>query len=318
MKAFILFQFLLLLAFEGTAQNQIYLKINHRLGAEKFEYNKQVKNNFNEAFTLSRLQYYLSGIKIYHDGEINTYYPNKFMLITANNTFTKELIGDLNFETIEAIEFLIGVKTPENNADPTAWDSNHPLAPKEPTMHWGWTAGYRFLAMEGKSGASLDKLFEIHALGNDNLIPAKFNVTAKEENGEKIIELDADYTRIIESITVKEGVVFHGGGGIGARALKNFQKLVFTNNGTSSTDHRLKEVIKISPNPSNGFINIVLPSDSSVDRIYIYNGEGKLVQNITDIKELNTKVEINQSGLYFLRFYNKGLVVDNQMVSIVK
>ena len=197
MRAITLFSFLLLITLQAVSQNQIYLKINHKLGSESFEYKKEVKNNLNESFQLTRLQYYISGIKIYHDNEINTYYPNKFMLITANGTFSKELIGDLDFETIEAIEFLIGVKTPENNDDPTAWETNHPLSPKEPSMHWGWSAGYRFVAMEGKSGPNLDKLFEIHGLGNDNLIAAKINVTPKDENGEKVIELDADYTKII-------------------------------------------------------------------------------------------------------------------------
>ena len=90
-----------------------------------------------------------------------------YILANASQVLEVDL-GSFDVTNVEAIKFSVGVNEPENHEDPTKWDSNHPLYPKSPSMHWGWASGYRFVALEGKTGDQLNKTFEIHALGDDN------------------------------------------------------------------------------------------------------------------------------------------------------
>ena len=131
-------------------------------------------------------------VNVIHDGGQETPATGVYALVDASQPTTIDL-GSLNITTVEGIKFYVGVNTPQNNQDPALWPSTHPLAPKNPSMHWGWASGYFFVAMSGNSGASLDKTFEVHALGNANYFSQTFTTTAATVNNEQVITLNADY-----------------------------------------------------------------------------------------------------------------------------
>lgn len=60
------------------------------------------------------------------------------------------------------------------------------------------------------------------------------------------------------------------------------------------------EKISISPNPSNGVFNIYVDRNFNLE---IFNITGKLIKN--EVLTGNTTVQIEDAGLYFLRFSNK-------------
>ena len=52
-------------------------------------------------------------------------------------------------EPFQAIRFRVGVDAKTDRSDPQAWPPGHPLHPDVNGLHWGWSSGYVFLAMEG-------------------------------------------------------------------------------------------------------------------------------------------------------------------------
>jgi cytochrome c peroxidase len=52
-------------------------------------------------------------------------------------------------EPFQAIRFRVGVDAKTDRSDPQSWPPGHPLHPDVCGLHWGWSSGYVFLAVEG-------------------------------------------------------------------------------------------------------------------------------------------------------------------------
>ena len=202
---------LLLMSFSIMAQNTVQLNINHKLGTDDFAMNTAAQNNMANDFNISRLQYYIAEISIVHDGGTETAITDLYALVDANNATQLDL-GSHSITSIEGVNFHIGVDAGKNHADPASYSMSHPLAPKNPSMHWGWTSGYRFIAMEGNGGANLNQTFELHGLGDANYfkVTVPFATAMTATNNEFVLNVDADYTRILENVNVSSGLIVHG------------------------------------------------------------------------------------------------------------
>ena len=237
------------------AQKNVKLKINHKLGDATFAYNQESTNDISSKFNISRLEYYISQISITHDGGNVTDAKDVYLLVNGNSTMFE--LGSYDVTSIEAITFYIGVESPANNADPSKWPAGHALAPKSPSMHWGWASGYRFVAYEGYAGSSLSTNYQIHALGNQNYFKQKIATSATDDGGDLLISLNADYSQAISSVPVETGVVTHGDYDEAATLLRNFQNKVFTNASGEGNVLAVKTIevanaLTIYPNPSEG------------------------------------------------------------------
>lgn len=274
------FAFSLILNLSITAQNNIRLDINHMLGDEAFEF-FQTADQASFVFEVDRLEYYVSDISITHDGGTVTDIENVWLLVDASSEETQNL-GSWNIEQVESISFHIGVGPDVNNEDPTQWPITHPLYPQLPSMHWGWASGYRFVAMEGLSGASQpDQVFEIHALGNDLYFQTSIDVAASASDGEVVIPIVADYVKALESMNLASGTITHGSWGDAITLLENFRDEVFSaGTVTSSSTSEFNGVWRILPNPSTSQAMLVLElpiSDSYF--LNIRDIKGRIIHN---------------------------------------
>ena len=129
------------------AQKTVRLKINHFLNNNTFVSGQMATNNLGSNFQVDRIQYYISEITLYHDNT-TTKLAGKHLLVNAN-TAVNDSLGVFNIISLDSISFGIGVDTAYNHLDPAYYFPGHPLAPQSPSMHWGWTAGYRFVVYEG-------------------------------------------------------------------------------------------------------------------------------------------------------------------------
>src|SRR5690606_7713783 len=150
MKSIVVLLVFLSTGFVSRAQNDVELKIFHRLGAQDFQLNSTAENNLNNEFQVTRLEYYITRISVIHDGNQSTSIGDDTLaLVDAADAISTTIpLGNLTITSVEEIRFHIGVYAPTNNADPSLQPMGHPLAPQSPSMHWGWAAGYRFVAME--------------------------------------------------------------------------------------------------------------------------------------------------------------------------
>lgn len=294
------------------AQQDIYLKINHQLGTNPFVYNQTVTSSQSINFSLSRLVYYVSEIKLTFDGGQDTTL-NTYLLIDAAQT-TNELLGNFNITNLERVSFGVGVDPSVNNNDPNSWPSNHPLAPKTPSMHWGWAAGYFFAAAEGKVGDN-SAVWEIHALGNRNYQTQEI-ITSGVTIGNSIsIEINADYLQAFNSIPLRSSLINHGEAGESATLLNNFNTSVFTAGTVGLAERNLRK-LKLFPNPSKGEITIDIENDLIGSEIRINQQDGKAVYRNIITNQGANNISIKHSGTYFINVFKNGELIGSEKVII--
>lgn len=321
MKKLITIFSLLTVFLVGQAQTDVYLKINHKLDGNNFAYNQTATSNGGlsgggSQYQLTRLEYYLGAITLTHDSGQTTLVPNKWLLINGTDT-TNELLGNFNITNLQSISFGIGVESFFNHADPNTYASTHPLAPKSPSMHWGWSAGYRFVALEGKVGTNFNQIFQIHALGDGNYHTQTHNVSGYMQNGALIIELDADYNEALNNITVNSNLLYHGEMGEAITTLSNFQTSVFSQTTVGLNEFR-NDLVRfgISPNPSIGEIQLQVDQSFSNLSYQLLDLTGRIVQKGALENTSNYTLTIDHQGIYMINLFEDGTLVGSEKVIV--
>jgi len=307
---FLLFSALSLTVF---AQNPIQLNIDHKLGAESFTLNQDA-DQYAYIFDVSRLQYYISGIEITHDGGTVTALENTWLLVNANGTEDFDL-GTLEITQVESISFYVGVGSDVNHDDPAAWPNGSSLAPQNPSMHWGWASGYRFVAMEGRAGPSgSDNLYEIHALGDNNYFQAQVTVNSSLVDGVVRIPLNADYVHALDGIDVSAGLINHSTSGVSVPLLQNFSTSVFTASVVSSVEQfDYAASMMVSPNPSTDQASLQLELPAGQGYSYnIVDVNGRLVaQDRITMNSGRLALPSIGTGIYLINLMQEGVTLNS-------
>ncbi|MGJ8661745.1 MAG: MbnP family protein, partial [Bacteroidota bacterium] len=235
---------ILTLAFTLTAfsQTPVNLNIYHKLGSTDFAFNQASQNNMsNGNFKLTRMEYYMTKFTIIHDGGMMTTVPDNVVALVSADEQTSIALGSFNVTNIEGIKFHIGVHTPVNHNDPSLQANGSPLAFQNPSMHWGWTSGYRFIALEGKTGTSMNQTTELHGLGDINYLETTVTALGSLYNGEYFININADYNRALEDIDISSGIIVHGEDQQAATMIQNFKNYVFSSSNSLAKVNPLVE-----------------------------------------------------------------------------
>ena len=307
----------LVMALNVSAQTDVKLTINHLLGSSPFAFNTEAENDMGDKVKLQRFEYYISGISITHDGGTVTDASDVYILVKANKTDTIQL-GNFNVTNVESINFSVGVDPGVNTADPAQWGALHALAPKSPSMHWGWASGYRFVAMEGKSGSNFAQDFQIHALGNKNYFKQSIPTSATDVNGALVVSLNADYTKAVSQIRMANGLIEHSGDKEAASCLRNFQTKVFSSlsgegNTLSTKDIDVPNAFGINPVPSKGEVDIVLQDNRFFHgNMVVTDIAGRNVYS-SSVGTSNT-ISIETAGIYFLTIYGDGVKSTKKLI----
>jgi hypothetical protein len=252
MKPSFLLSFLLwiLLGAVLPAQNHVRLHLAPRLGDQPFALDEVTPGN-GYYFKVARLQYYVSEITITHDGGQVLPLTDLWLLVNPATDSIYDL-GVLDIEQVESIKFSLGVDPDHNHLDPASYPAGHPLAPQNPSMHWGWAAGYRFIAFEGLAGGSAtspNNVFEIHSLNDGNYKTLTLSTGAELIDNTLTIHLKADYKGLLTGIGVGGGVISHGSGGPSATLMNNLKNLVFSAQTSRVIDPAFAGSFSITPNP---------------------------------------------------------------------
>ena len=153
-------------AMGAFAQKNVTLTIKHMLGTSPFTFNQAATNNIADNFSITRVDYYLSGFTIIHDGGMQTIVPANTILFVRGGANHVASLGTFNVTNIEGIKFSVGVNA-NVNATMEPATAAYPLD-FTTNMWWGWASGYRFVALEGKSGTSLNQSYQYHGLFDPN------------------------------------------------------------------------------------------------------------------------------------------------------
>ena len=300
------------------AQTEVSLTLNHKLGVEDFAFNHATTNNMGHDFVVTRLQYYISEIVLTHDGGIKTTVEDMWILVDASGP-TSVALGNHPVTQLEGLAYKIGVDPDHNHLDPAGYATGHPLAPVFPSMHWGWASGYRFIAFEGYGGANLDQRIEIHGLGDDNYFEVSHRMNSTANNNQIDVNIDADYTRLVEDMILVNGVILHGFNRQGLQILENARDFTFVvSSGMSGVERSSYiESFDVFPNPtSNSTITIQFEAEVNGDySINIRDVLGRtLVSNVSIDQNGAMKLQVPGKGLYFIELALEGKILMNRKV----
>lgn len=311
----LLLSFLMASAGTVAAQSDVYLQINHLLNDNPFEFSVAQTNNLGEDFNVSRMEYYMSEITLVHDGGMTTELEDTWILVDAG-AFTNVYLGSFDITELESISFGIGVQSDFNHLDPSTYPTGHPLAPKSPSMHWGWAAGYRFVAMEGKAASGLTQTFEVHALGDVNYQITSVASAGTWNDGVLYVALDGDYAMALKDVSVAGGLISHGETGASIDVLVNFNQEVFRE-GAANTTLSVSQLplsldMRIAPNPAAQQVWVqVSQSLPSGSMLLLVDIRGREVLRMPATPQMEIDLQSYPAGLY-----NVCLENDHQIISV--
>jgi hypothetical protein len=286
------FTVILMLCYFTTAnsQKEIVLRLSHALNDSSFKYNENFEVDGNKNY-YTRLQYYLSGFELEHDGGQSTILNNVYVL--ASGHISNYYLGNFNISSIESISFDVGVDQIANSGNTTNYSAQHPLGPKSPPMDWGWPSGYFFVVTNGFTDIDNDNIpetnFELHALGDMMLSPIDpIYLSGTNLNDTIYIDLIVNTERFISGINLSS---------VGADHSSSSDNLTMCNN--SSTMNIFEA----------GYIDVTTLKENNVSSDYIFldytlafaptinyhfESNNKVNLRITDI---NGKIHINEKNL---------------------
>lgn len=266
-------------------QKDIHFQLNHIIDGEEFALNKEGVSDLNQVYQFTRVDYYLSGFVIIHDGGMETPVSDFYVLAKGGQNLSVEL-GSFNLQQVEGLKFAVGVESPTNNEDPTGYDPSHPLAPKSPSMHWGWSSGYRFAVVEGKSGPAFNTTFQMHGLWNQNYFEQTHLTSGTELDGDVYLSFDADINKALNAIDIEQGPIDHGSNATDLVLLENMRDHVFSPGVFNSVVNVLTHnTVVLYPNPSSGEVSLSFRNNAVVEEVQIVNQLGQTIL----IKEVNAR-----------------------------
>lgn len=296
----------LLLITSFTYGAEVNLKINYNVDGVPFQLDKEYVNKDGIKYKISRFQYYMCEFELDETQLDGTY-------ILANASMPSYPLGNIDVSSINNIKISFGVEEEENiGKDPNRYSMFHPLAPKNPSMHWGWSAGYRFWAIEGFSDpdgdGEYDKSFQFHILGDESFRTLSLPVNSTEENGTIDINLSFNIQEILAPVDMTTFGVhhdFYNNSQPIRDLINNFaESEVVTSEAITSVES--DNSISISPNPTTGYLNIPSGHMNSKFEIVSLTGDallsGDISSNVLDLEELPI-------GTYFLRIFDANGII---------
>lgn len=228
------------------SQKNVFLGIVPKVGGNEIIMGVDFTDLSGTVFNLDHFDYYLSSVKITHDGGQIMTLPEQVYLIEPDN-YTIYL-GLLNVTDIEAIEFGVGVPANlntingEDAIDISAYPEGHPLSFQEPSMHWGWSSGYMHMIVGGDADSNddgiPDKIFEIHSLGNNTYATVALPVIETNSYVDQIdITLNCNLDVWLTGANLETVDILHGSSGVNYTVMHNAEILpVFDQPATASSN----------------------------------------------------------------------------------
>lgn len=299
MKSFLLSLLTLASFSNASSQTNINLTLNHEWNGETFQYGQLYTDEQGRKVEITRVQYYLSGISLTHDAGQTTDLTSTYVLASAN--ISEYSLGSADVSSVEGISFDLGVDQATNHLDPSQYADNHPLALQSPSMHWGWSAGYRFVVIEGNIDSDgdnqVDKLFQFHVTGDNNYLVNvdPLTISSSESNSELDIELYVNIADWVNGIDLVSAGLNHGVRTINGDLMNN------TNTNTVfSTEQGVVSVNDVKLAQNNVSFNYSTPYAPTI--FYQFSEEDLINLSVFDLngREVITAKSLTNEGNYFI------------------
>lgn len=328
MKNIYLFVFWLFCASVAFAQTRpVYFHFNHTVGSEPLKLDTTIFTLWNgKKALLSRAEFYIAEITLGRSGDTPLPLTDLYLLVNANNPTKEYPAGSHEVQGIDSLRLHLGVDEAHNHLDPSTYPPDHPLAHQNPVMHWGWAAGYRFMAIEGLVDNNNDGIpetnFQFHNLGDDLYQNVLLTGMAVAQNGRLDISIKVDYYHLFNTMPMTGSLIQHGSAAPNILMMENaagkgFLSLAQTSSGTQGLED-LSHQVTIAPNPVKDVATI--RSDFNTDispSMVVINTLGQTVQTHHDLQSSGA-FTLDTTGLpqgsYRCVFYQNNRIIAQKQI----
>jgi hypothetical protein len=205
------------------SQKDVFLNISPVFNADPLQMDVTLVHNNGDSYALDHFDYYVSDVTVTHDGgQESSSLEAVYLMEPENHTV---YLGNFDLESIEQIEFTVGVPPRLNTQDGaeamdiSSYPETHPLSFQIPSMYWGWSFGYMPMIIGG-SGAG--GFFELHSVGQGLQKKVDLPVIQTEFSSSQInIELNCHVDRWVNGIQLSSVNVMHGASPENVLAMNN-------------------------------------------------------------------------------------------------
>jgi len=315
---FLSLSILILIGQDSIAQKNYKLNINHLMNGNKFIF-KQNNNNWeNVNYNVTRLQYYLSYFTFVTESNQRT--PKRDIVLLANANTDNYDLATLNLDSkVKEIEFYFGLDSLTNHSDPSLYPVGSPLGFQDPEMNWGWSAGYRFLAVEGvfdydKDG-SPERGFEYHMVSDRYYTKLSLPVNEFIDNsGNIILSINFNVNKLFQTLKFSQKAILHGSGSQCDIIHGNINSgLVFTPNLTNENNElSTNNYFNIKQNLASDKISIQYDfKQPSNLEIYLMNGQ--LIANRINLIDSGViDIQLNSGMQYVVVAKRNGVIIGSK------
>jgi hypothetical protein len=306
-------QFALTLYSNNFPQREVILKVNHYLNGEEIELGDKIYNFSINEIKFWSIQYFLMDFELIDKNGNSIISSEKYKLIDASKS--EYSLGNISIDNVNSLKFNLGIDKETNHSDPSVWPSNHPLSLEYSTMHWGWVAGYTFIAIDGSVKDIFDRWlnhFQYHLVGNQYYTTILVNNIEAIYTGDKIIiELNTELSKMLEGVNLAVNNNIHGSGGANDIIGNNIR----TKNPFQTAFSSVKNIypeLKLFPIPASDLITLELGNTNVHNLIFkIYDLNGRFVCDFNHLNSLTYDISNFNQGTYFLNIYKDKNLVKN-------
>lgn len=298
------------------AQKNVFVTISPKNAGVDLQMGTDISNLNGLKFNLDHFDYYVSGLHIIHDGGQDLDLSDTVFLVEPANHVL--YLGYLNVTTIEQINFSVGVPSNINTIsgadaiDIAAYPVGHPLSFQDPSMHWGWTAGYMHMIIGGEADSNNDDIvdygFELHNLGDANYRSVQLPVIQTNTSVDQIdIYMNCNVDYWIKDISIETVGILHGTTGANMEIMKNVEtEPVFDQSATASVPAIYGNVGKVFFSTDVSSVSVRWESVKNATSYALTDAAGKVIQKgNADNYNGSVVFENLTNGIYHFQLFDK-------------
>jgi len=313
----ILFSTLLLISLSSFGQKNVFVTISPKFAGADLQMGVDYTSINGVVLNLDHFDYYLSDLHVIHDGGQDLDLSDTVFLVEPQNNIL--YLGFLNVTTIEQLNFAIGVPAVINTSagpqaiDITLYPENHPLSFQDPSMYWGWTAGYMHMIIGGLADSNTDGIadaeFEVHTVGDANYRHVQLPVIQTNTLTDIVnVALNCNVDYWIKDIPIETVGLLHGSTGANMEIMKNVEtEPVFTQPSTATTQELSAAQGTIFAIQKSTETTINWADINNVSSFIVSDINGKLIQfGKAEGNKGSITVDEMNSGIYFFHLFDNG------------
>lgn len=311
----------------SIAQTHVVLQTNNVYGGQSFYADGQEHGYtdwYDNAVKFSRASYYMSQLKV-SDGNAEEALSESHILVKSE--ITEYYLGTTTLSEVTELIFGLGVEESMNHLDPASYPSNHPLAHQTPNMHWGWSAGYKFVVLEGNADDNGDgtpnAVFQFHCLDDDNYQEnVSVETSATTSNDTLYLKINVDHRGWFQNVNVPSAGILHGSHPETDQVMLN---------GKSSPVFTAFEPLTVEESASLDYTFVDYRKPYAPSIRYVFEGVRSVDIQITDIngKIIESKSGLNPqgefsvwsepaTGIYLYSFSSNGKVLATERFTVTR